>query len=98
MSANQHGSDQEIRQILRNLITELAPGEVHSLTEASRLVEDLDYHSLALLELAFTIEDEFDLDMIDEEAARTIQSVRDVEDLVIAVLTERAALVPSSTE
>jgi acyl carrier protein len=57
----------------------------------ARLVDDLQYHSLALLELAFTLEDEFDLEPIDEKTAQQIVTMGDVEDYVIGKLREAAA-------
>ena len=53
------------------------------------LVANLGFHSLALLELAFTLEDEYDLQPIDEQTARGIRTVRDVEDTVVRMLAER---------
>ncbi len=84
--------------MLRGLIAELAPAESSEITDASVLVDDLEYHSLALMELAFTIEDEFDLEPIDEETAQAIRTVKDVQDLVIRALSERAPLVPSQSD
>jgi len=72
------------------IIRELAPVQDVELGPTSRLVDDLGYHSLALLELAFTLEDEFDLDPIDEETARTIVTVQDVADHVDRSISARA--------
>ncbi len=91
-------SEEEVRQLLRSLIFELAPGEVNTTASDARLVEDLGYHSLALLEMAFTIEDEFDLEPIDEEAAQGIHTVRDVEEFVVGKLVARASGVGSVAE
>lgn len=92
MSMQDQRSEQDVRKLLRSLIFELAPGDAAppaaEAADGVRLVEDLSYHSLALLELAFTIEDEFDLDPIDEEAAQQIRTVRDVGDLVVEKLAQ----------
>jgi acyl carrier protein len=74
-------------ETIRELIVELAPNEaVREFEESLRLVEDLEYHSLALMELAFTLEDEFSLEPIDEEAALAIVTAGDVEKHVLAEL------------
>jgi len=72
-----------MRRLIRNLIRELAPAPDAIAGENSRLVEDLGYHSLALLELAFTLEDEFGLEPIDQETAKTIVTARDIEEYVM---------------
>ncbi|MFF3667013.1 acyl carrier protein [Microtetraspora malaysiensis] len=56
----------------------------------TRLVEDLGYHSLALLELGFTMEDEFDLPAIDQAQVQHIATVKEVEDLVLELLRASA--------
>lgn len=76
-------SAEEVRRLIRELVRELAPDPTGLSDENPRLVDDLGYHSLALLELAFTLEDEFGLEPIDQEAAERIVTVKDVEDYVI---------------
>lgn len=41
------------------------------------------------MEVAFALEDEFDLEPIDEETARKITTVGNVQDLVLEKLAER---------
>jgi acyl carrier protein len=84
-------SEQEVRALIRELVIELAPNQDAVTAADPHLVDDLGYHSLAVLELAFTLEDEFDLEPIDQEAAQEIQTARAVEDYVVAKLRERAA-------
>jgi acyl carrier protein len=87
-------TEDEVLETVRAIILELAPEPVDDSSPETRLVDDLAYHSLALLELAFTLEDEFDLPPIDEEIARSIHTMRDVECHVIKELAERAAKTP----
>ncbi len=82
----------QVQAVIRQLVAELAPGDAGGLSVGSRLVDDLGYHSLALLELAFTVEDEFDLEPIDEQTAQGIVTVGDVETYVVDRLRERGAL------
>ncbi|MDO3702950.1 phosphopantetheine-binding protein [Micromonospora echinaurantiaca] len=76
-------TESEVRTQLRDIILDLAPNPQPEVTDEALLVEDLEYHSLALLELAFALEDEFDLPPIDEENARNIRSIKDIEDYVL---------------
>lgn len=76
---------EDVRRLVTELVFELAPASGADHDTNARLVEDLGYHSLALLELAFTIEDEFDLEPIDEATA---QEIRTVTDIVGYVLTQ----------
>jgi acyl carrier protein len=91
-----HGNTDEpsARALIRELVLELAPTESVKAVEAGhRLVEDLEYHSLALMELAFTLEDEFHLDPIDEEQALKIVTVGDLERHVIDELQRKGEIV-----
>lgn len=78
-------TDSDARALIHEIIADLAPSRGELLPEA-RLVEDLGCHSLALLELAFSLEDEFDLPAIDEATARQILTVGDVERHVLGQL------------
>ena len=75
-----------VRDFVRKLVYELAPGGNGSRIDEPRLVEDLAYHSLALMELAFALEDEFDLQAIDERTARRIVTLADVANHVVGEL------------
>lgn len=92
--AVENRSEEEVRQVIQSLILELAPNP-DGISAGDRLVEDLEYHSLALMELAFSLEDEFNLEAIDEETARGIRTVGDVKDHVVSELDRRAGLARS---
>ncbi|GAB3935046.1 acyl carrier protein [Micromonospora vulcania] len=86
-------TEEEVRDSVTAIVTELAPNPEQ--TEGagdSRLVEDLGFHSLALLELAFTLEDEFDLPPIDETTARKIVTIDAVVAHVNEILRDRGEL------
>jgi len=91
--ATQQRSEDDVRAAVLAVIIDMAPKQGAEMASDTKLVEDLGYHSLALMEVAFTIEDEFDLDPIDEETARTITTVGAVQDLVLARLRDRGDLV-----
>lgn len=85
-------SEADVRSLIGEIVLELAPSADRPAGGEVKLVDELEYTSLALLELAFTLEDEFDLPPIDEETARTIVLVRDVEDFVVNGLREQGTL------
>jgi acyl carrier protein len=88
-------TEEEVRAQIRGIILELAPNPQQATVENALLVEDLEYHSLALLELAFALEDEFDLPPIDEENARNIRSAKDIEDYVLRQLEDKSVDTPT---
>jgi acyl carrier protein len=71
-------SEENLRDAVRRIIIELAPEPKVEAPGSAALVDDLGYHSLALLELAFALEDEFALQPIDEPTARSIKTIDDV--------------------
>jgi acyl carrier protein len=83
-------SEEDLRASVKAIVLELAPNPDQVAGEgSSRLVEDLGFHSLALLELAFTLEDEFDLPPIDETTARQITTIDAVSDHVVSSVRAR---------
>jgi acyl carrier protein len=82
-------TETEIRENVKALIKSLAPEKGAPVVTDARLVEDLGYHSLALIELSFLLEDEFNLPPIDEQTARAITQVGSVEEHVIGILTKQ---------
>lgn len=87
----QERTEAQVREQVLAVILDLAPNAAAMHGPETKLVEDLGYHSLALLELAFALEDEFDLEPIDEETARKITNVQLVQDIVIKRIQERSA-------
>ena len=84
-------TEADIRQTVLSVILEMAPNPDGGTEPATALVDDLGYHSLALMEVAFALEDEFDLDPIDEASARKITTVGAVQDYVVTKLADRDA-------
>lgn len=70
--------------------TELSDEEIMP-TPGMVLIEDLGCHSLALREMAFTFEDEFDLDSNDEKTALQITTVDAAQGLVAKMLAEQTS-------
>jgi acyl carrier protein len=84
-------TEEAIRRRIKEIVLDLAPNPDAGSADGTRLVEDLEYHSLALLELAFALEDEFDMPPIEEEEAQGIQTVKDIEDYVVRKLAEESS-------
>jgi|RhiMetdeSRZDD1v2_1073273.scaffolds.fasta_scaffold594929_2 acyl carrier protein len=83
---------EDVRATVRAVVIELAPERKDSATRETDLVEGLGYQSLSLLELAFTLEDEFDLEPIEEAVARQITTLGALEDHVIGQLAARGEI------
>ena len=88
-------SEAQIRELVVEIVRELAKDKSIALSEDRLLVEDLGFHSLALLELAFTLEDEFDLLPITEDDAREITTVGKVIEHVLSQLRGRVEQEPT---
>ncbi|MEU0005714.1 hypothetical protein ABZ079_15850 [Streptomyces sp. NPDC006314] len=87
-------TESAVRETILSIIRQLAPdAEGFPEQGPAHLVNDLGYHSLALLELAFAIEDDFDLPPIDEETGRKIATSEDVIAYVVGQLREQNELV-----
>ncbi len=51
--------------------------------EEDRLIDDLGLDSMAAVDLVFALEDEYDIEISDEEA-ESIETIKEIVDLVIA--------------
>ncbi len=79
-------SEHSLREHVRGAIAATAPIKNEVVTPASRLVQDLGYDSLGLIELVMILEHELELSTLDGQAAAAIECVSDVEELVLATL------------
>lgn len=84
--------------IVHRIVGSLAPDRAQDVTRESDLRNDLGYHSLALVELAFLIEDAFSLDPIRREEAELIQVVGEITDFVEQRAAERGFLIEPGSE
>ena len=78
----------EIRAKVRTIIGQVAPTPKAAPAPTDRLVDDLGYNSLALMDLAVALEKEFALTSLSEDAAASIGTVEDVEDIVVNLIEE----------
>ena len=77
------------RDKVRQLVLATAPSGPETGEADPDLINDLAYHSLALLELVFLLEDEFQLPPVDQETAKGIRRLSDVEAYVLTQLRSR---------
>lgn len=74
--------EDELSRQVRELVGEMSPAGPRTAKSTDRLIEDLGYDSMALIELAFAMVSTFALRPIKEDAAIAIQTVAEVEALV----------------
>lgn len=77
---------EKVRAGVRSIVDRLAPEPGRGCEGGTRLVEDLAYDSLALLELAFAVEEAFALKPMDMLSASAIRTVEDLESYVLGKL------------
>jgi acyl carrier protein len=87
-------TETNVRETVRSIVIEVSPERDESASASTGLIEGLGFNSLALVELAFTLEDEFDLAPIEEVTARRITTLAAVQDHVVDELSARGEIVP----
>lgn len=83
--------ENKVREDVRRLIEQLAPVRDVEIAPSTELGVDLGYESLRLMELATAFEEHFDLDEITEDDAAEADTVGEVEDLIVRLVTEQRA-------
>lgn len=84
-----------VREQVRKIIVELAPVAEEDISPSCELSVDLGYESLRMMELATHLEDHFGIDEIPEEEAVDADTVGDVEELVLRLLSEEQVQSPA---
>lgn len=84
--------------VVHQVIRLVAPQAPQHLQSDHQLIGDLGFHSLALAELGFTLEDLFRLDSITPERAMALRTVEDIVDLIQNALAQDAAELPATAE
>jgi len=93
MSSSQNKQAGDVSSAVRQIVTEMSPaGVVDELDPESKLVADLGFDSLGLVELLVVVEDSLDLPPIDETALAGMECVADLE----RVVQEAHARIPSN--
>ena len=81
--------EQAVRDGTRRLIVQLAPVQDVEVSASTELGVDLGYESLRLMELATAIEDHFELAEITEDDAAEADTVGEVEEMVVRLVSEQ---------
>lgn len=84
----------EAAPVVTQLLRLIAPHPPQEITAEQQLIGDLGFHSLALAELGFSLEDLFGLDAITPERAMTVKTVGDILDLVEQAVAAGEGAVP----
>ncbi|MFJ6897045.1 acyl carrier protein [Streptomyces hokutonensis] len=71
-----------LRAQVRRIVGEMSPLGAREARSEDRLVEELGYDSLAVIELSLRIEGEFPLADLGSKATPDITTVKDIEDFV----------------
>lgn len=88
----------QVGTVIYQLVRLVAPVAQPSITARTRLVYDLGFHSLALAELTFNLEDIFRLDAIGPEQTMNLSAAGDIVTLVERSLAESQAQLPTVGE
>jgi acyl carrier protein len=88
------GTDQ-VRAVVHEVVRLIAPFPLAAVTDEQELVSHLSFHSLALAELSFTLEDLFSLDAVTPEQAMSMSTVGDISDLISKAVADDAATLPA---
>jgi acyl carrier protein len=80
--------EQAIREDIRKFVAQLAPVKGVDVSPSCELAVDLGYDSLRMMELATVFEDHFGLEDISEDDAAEVDTVAEVEELVMRLLAE----------
>lgn len=71
-----------LRSKVREIVGEMSPLGAREAGSEDRLVEELGYDSLAVIELSLRIEQDFDLNALAAGGTPDITTVKDIEDFV----------------
>ena len=86
----------ELEHIVCQTAQMIAPVPPDSVKLSDRLVGDLGFHSLAMVELAYALEDVFSLEEIGSGIVTSIERIGDIVPLVGMALENGTAKMPSS--
>lgn len=78
-----------VRSVIDQVVAALAPDQTATVSPSSDLRNDLGFYSLAFVELAFLLEDAFDLPPITREDAEEVRRVEDIHAYIERVCAAR---------
>jgi acyl carrier protein len=88
----------QVTAVIHEVVRLIAPVPSAAVTDEHRLINDLGFHSLALAELGFTLEDLFSLDTVTPEQAMSLSTVGDISVLISKAVAGGEATLPPVAE
>ncbi|MER7004928.1 acyl carrier protein [Dactylosporangium sp. NPDC000555] len=89
---------QAVPDLVRTVVLLVAPNKPERLDGSEQLINELAFHSLVLAELAFTLEDLFELEaLLAPEQAMGLETVDDIVALVAGALEDGTATLPDAS-
>jgi len=88
---------QAVPDLVRTVVLLVAPHKPERLDGSEQLINELAFHSLVLAELAFTLEDLFQLEALAPEQAMGLETVDDIVALVVGALEDGTATLPEAS-
>lgn len=87
-----------VPDLLITLVGLIAPQHTERVGPEHALIADLGFHSIALAELGFTVEDLFRFETLTPETAMSLERVGDIVDLVGKHVADDTATLPETAE
>lgn len=87
-------SADSVPDLIARLVLLVAPYKPENADASASLLGDYGYHSLALAELGFTIEDLFGLEALPLERAMALENVNDIVEMINEELAAGSAVLP----
>jgi acyl carrier protein len=91
-------SGDDLHVLVEGLVQAIAPTRVEKVEPGQRLIEDLGYHSLALAELRFTIEDLFNIESFGVGSATIVERVADIQEMLDGFIKDESGRLPTADE
>lgn len=85
----------QVRAVVHEVVRLIAPFPMAAVADEAELVNDLSFHSVALAELGFTLEELFTLDAVTPEQAMSMSTVGDISTLIGKAVADSEATLPS---
>lgn len=88
----------QVRAVVHEVVRLIAPFPQEAVTDEQELVNHLAYHSLALAELGFALEELFSLDAVTPEQAMSMNTVGDIAALISNAVAGDEATLPAVSD
>ncbi|GAB7182197.1 hypothetical protein ATKI12_2028 [Kitasatospora sp. Ki12] len=85
----------QIPDVISQLVNLIAPTKKDRIGPDTKLVSELGYHSLAMVQMGLTLEDVFEFDGLPQERASALETVQEITELVQELLDEGEGVLPT---